>query len=253
MTTVDVMSKNDSTAPRTARSTASTGCAATTAAEVDGPVWMVNLMKYREVADYADGRESSISGQEADDLYTPLESLAAIGADLVFAGQVDQQLLGDAPVWDRIGVVKYPTRKSFIEMQSRPDFQTAHQHKDAGMEQTIVMGCQPMPALAAPPGTSAVDWSDVPHPPTDDDGPVMVVHVLRFADADAAKTDPAKGVAQTDPARDPPRPTPPRPTRQTDPAEPRRDGRVLLGGGRGRCEARCPDRRVVCRRGHDRR
>ncbi len=32
---------------------------ATTPSEDDGPVWMVNLMKYREVADYADGREST--------------------------------------------------------------------------------------------------------------------------------------------------------------------------------------------------
>ena len=31
---------------------------ATTPPDDDGPVWMVNLMKYREVAQYADGRES---------------------------------------------------------------------------------------------------------------------------------------------------------------------------------------------------
>ena len=37
---------------------------ATTAPEDDGPVWMVNLMKYRERADYVDGRASSISGRE---------------------------------------------------------------------------------------------------------------------------------------------------------------------------------------------
>ena len=30
---------------------------ATTPPADDGPVWMVNLMKYREVADYADGRK----------------------------------------------------------------------------------------------------------------------------------------------------------------------------------------------------
>ena len=53
---------------------------ATTAPDQDGPVWMVNLMKYRDVAEYADGRESSISGSEADDLYSPLDSLTAVGA-----------------------------------------------------------------------------------------------------------------------------------------------------------------------------
>lgn len=162
---------------------------ATMAPEDDGPVWMVNLMKYREVADYADGRESTISGQEADDLYTPLDSLAAVGAELVFGGSVDQQLLGDDTVWDRVGIVKYPTRKAFIDMQSLPGFQESHQHKEAGMEFTIVMGGQPMSMPSAPAGFEPVAWDDVPHPPTDDDGPVMVVHILRFSDVeDAHKT-----------------------------------------------------------------
>jgi hypothetical protein len=162
---------------------------ATTPPDEDGPVWMVNLMKYREVADYADGRESEISGRDADDLYTPRESLAAIGAEIVFGGEVDQQLLGDAPIWDRVGVVKYPTRRSFIEMQSRPDFQRQHVHKDAGMAETIVIGCQPFDVPVWPADIAQPDWADVPHPPTDDDGPVMVIHVLKYHDAaDAAVT-----------------------------------------------------------------
>ncbi len=163
---------------------------ATTLPEDDGPVWMVNLMKYRDVAEYADGRESTISGREADDRYTPLGPLAAIGADLVFAGEVDQQLLGDSPTWDRVGVVKYPTRRSFIEMQSRPDFQELHAHKDAGMAQTFVIGCQPIEVPTAPDGTPQVEWADVPHPPTDDDGPVMVIHVLKYHDAATASITP---------------------------------------------------------------
>ena len=170
---------------------------ATTPPEDDGPVWMVNLMKYRDVADYADGRESTISGREADDLYTPLGPLAAVGAEIVFAGEVEQQLLGDAPIWDRVGVVKYPTRRSFIEMQSRPEFQTSHAHKDAGMEQTIVMGCQPMDFPTMPAGIDSVDWADVPHPPTADDGPVMVLHVIRFEDAEAAHVTPTEMEAYT--------------------------------------------------------
>jgi uncharacterized protein (DUF1330 family) len=170
---------------------------ATTPPDEDGPVWMVNLMKYREVAQYEDGRDSTLSGKEADDEYTPLDSLAAVGAQPVFFGDVDQQLLGDAPIWDRIGVVKYPTRRSFIEMQSRPEFQTSHAHKDAGMEQTIVMGCQPMPQPANPAGIQPVDWAEVPHPPTDDDGPVMVLHVIRFEDAEAAHVTPTEMEAYT--------------------------------------------------------
>lgn len=165
---------------------------ATTAPEDDGPVWMVNLMKYRDVADYADGRETTLTGQQADDAYSPIDSLLAVGAQPVFFGDVDQQLLGDSPVWDRIGVVKYPTRKSFIDMQSLPSFQDSHHHKDAGMETTIVIGTQPMDVPSAPDGVERVDWADVPHPPTDDDGPVVVVHVLRFEDAESAHQTPSQ-------------------------------------------------------------
>jgi hypothetical protein len=50
------------------------------------------------------------------------------------------------------------------------------------MEQTIVIGCWPIPVPSFPPGVTEVDWADVPHPPTEDDGPVMVMHVIRFAD-----------------------------------------------------------------------
>ncbi|MGA7758934.1 MAG: hypothetical protein WBL31_08045 [Ilumatobacteraceae bacterium] len=167
---------------------------ATMPPDEDGPVWMVNLMKYREVAAYADGGggagRTAISGKEADDLYTPLESLAGVGAEIVFGGDVDQQLLGDAPIWDRVGVVKYPTRRSFIEMQSRPDFQRQHVHKEAGMQETIVIGCQPIATPTAPDGVQPVDWADVPHPPTDEDGPVMVIHVLKYHDAARASITP---------------------------------------------------------------
>jgi hypothetical protein len=164
---------------------------ATMPADQDGPVWMVNLMKYRERAEYADGRESGVSGREADDLYAPFESLAAIGAEVVFVGEVDQQFFG-SPTWDRIGVVKYPSRRSFIEMQSRKDFREKHAHKDAGMAETIVIGCLPIPSPTMPEGVSEVDWSDVAHPPTAADGSVIVLHVIRFDKTSAAEVTPAE-------------------------------------------------------------
>jgi hypothetical protein len=140
-------------------------------------------MKYRDVADYADGRGDAVSGREADDRYTPRESLAAIGAEIVFVGDVEQQLLGTDVTWDRVAVVRYPSRRSFVEMQKRPDFTEAHKHKDAGMQQTIVMACNPMEAPAIPPDAPAIE--DVPHPPTAEDGPVMVLHVIRFENKDS--------------------------------------------------------------------
>jgi hypothetical protein len=85
---------------------------ATTPRDEDGPVWMINLMHYRDRADYGDGATTGISGREADDKYAPFGPLAAIGAEIVFVGDVVSQLLGDAPKWDRVAIVKYPTRSS---------------------------------------------------------------------------------------------------------------------------------------------
>lgn len=162
---------------------------ATTPPDRDGPVWMVNLMRYRERADYGDEATAPISGRQADDLYAPTGPLDAVGAEVVFFGDVDTQLLGE-PAWDRVGVVRYPTRRSFIDMQSLPQFRQQHAHKDAGMEQTIVMGCQPLPHPEPPPGVGSADWATVEHPPTPEDGPVMVLHVIRYTEAAEAAVTP---------------------------------------------------------------
>jgi hypothetical protein len=105
--------------------------------EADGPVLMINYMKYRERALYSDGTDGGKSGIEADDEYAPVDVLADIGAVIAYAGDVvdDTRPKG----WDRVAIVQYPSRRAFIEMQSRRDFQAKHEHKDAGMERTIVI------------------------------------------------------------------------------------------------------------------
>jgi hypothetical protein len=152
---------------------------ATTPPEDDGTVWMVNLMAYKPLAAYADGNPQGLTGREADDRYAPVDILAELGAEVVFVGDVEDQLLGDEPRWDRVGVVRYPTRRSFIEMQARPDFRDRHRHKEAGMATTIVMGCQPLDPSVGD-GIEQRDWAEVPHPPSVDDGPVAVLHVNRY-------------------------------------------------------------------------
>ena len=117
---------------------------ATRPPEEDGPIYMVNLMKYHEVAQYSEdaGVEKSISGREADDRYNPSSILGKIGATIVFVGDVVRNRAGDED-WDRIAIVRYATRKSFIEMQSRRDFADKHVHKAAGMQRTIIVCCRP--------------------------------------------------------------------------------------------------------------
>ncbi len=110
--------------------------------EDDGPFWAINLMKYRAIADYADGRETTLTGREADDLYAPFGPIEAVGGMVAFGANVSKQLRG-SPDYDRIAIVRYPSRAAFFDMQRREDFQELHVHKDAGMEFTIVMACTP--------------------------------------------------------------------------------------------------------------
>jgi hypothetical protein len=109
--------------------------------EDDGCFWALNLMKYFEVANYDDGREG-VSGKAADDAYSPVGPLAAVGAAVAYLGDVKTQPLG-TPSWDRVAIVRYPTRASFFEMQERKDFKEAHVHKKAGMDFTIILSCLP--------------------------------------------------------------------------------------------------------------
>jgi hypothetical protein len=115
---------------------------ATRPAEEDGPIFMVNLMKYHEVAQYDGGNEgAAISGREADDKYNPSSILNKIGADIMLAADVRTTVLGAD--WDRIAIVRYPTRRAFIDMQTRKDFGEKHVHKNAGMLRTILPCCTP--------------------------------------------------------------------------------------------------------------
>ncbi len=110
--------------------------------EQDGPLLMLNLMRYRDVADYQDGRdEPPISGRAADDRYAPLEILAEIGAEVVLFGDVIDQPRGDEQ-WERAAVVRYPSARVFLEMNERPDFLDRHVHKDAGMARTVISLCR---------------------------------------------------------------------------------------------------------------
>ncbi len=51
----------------------------------DGPIFMVNLLKFKEQAEYEDGRETTLSGREAYDLYARRVS-SSISAPTTFQG-----------------------------------------------------------------------------------------------------------------------------------------------------------------------
>ena len=146
------------------------------AAPTEGPFYMFNLLRYREQAVYPDGRETDLSGREANALYAPSEYLQAIGARPVFNTAVHNQIDGDEIVWDDIVIVEYPCPLAFFAMLSQPEFYERAVHKEAGVERTIaiVADLVPIPAPVDP------DQSDATYPPTAEDPAFDLIHVMDF-------------------------------------------------------------------------
>lgn len=147
----------------------------------DGPFFMCNLIALRDRAAYPDGRETDLTGAEANALYGQLvlPILSDIGARPVFVAEVETQLQGDGAPWAQVGVVRYPSRAAFFDMLERDDFRAAAVHKTAGVARTLVM-----PAGAVDMGTPEsfldVDLESLPYPPTANDPPIAIVHLYDF-------------------------------------------------------------------------
>jgi uncharacterized protein (DUF1330 family) len=107
-----------------------------------GAVVMLNLLKFKRAAE-----GEARSGLEAYQCYgdAAVAMIEERGGHVVWQGRADQVLIGDpAEDWDTVALVEYPSRRSFIEMVSKPDYMKAHAHREAGLERTIVIACTPV-------------------------------------------------------------------------------------------------------------
>lgn len=148
----------------------------------DGPFYMVNLIRHREHAAYPDGRETDLTGREADEVYGALilPILLEIGAAPLFVADVEAALAdSDDAAWDQVGIVRYPSRAAFLAMVERADLRDAVVHKRAGVEHSIVLVTNPS-ATEFPPILRQIDLDTVPYPPSGEDPPIAIVHLLRF-------------------------------------------------------------------------
>ena len=87
--------------------------------DADTPIYMVNLLKFKEKAEYEDGRESDLSGQEAYAIYGQEVQghLAKVGGKGVFGGQVSRLMLGEVEdLWDMVASDMYPSKKAMHQM-----------------------------------------------------------------------------------------------------------------------------------------
>ena len=105
--------------------------------DVNSPITMLNLLKFKEKAQYEDGRETNLTGKEAYSIYGQevIEHLEKVGAKLIFQGRVSRLMLGEVEeLWDSVALAKYPSRKAMLEMLLDSDYQKSEEHRSAGLE-----------------------------------------------------------------------------------------------------------------------
>ncbi len=101
----------------------------------DGTFVMVNLLKFREKAEYADG-DRGLSGAQAYMIYGAAvgERISAVGGRHVGGGAVTGLMLGEVEeLWDAVGLVEYPSLEAMRNMVTSEKYQEIVVHRNAGL------------------------------------------------------------------------------------------------------------------------
>lgn len=115
--------------------------------KIVGPVVMLNLLRFRDVADYSQHPDlmpaEPISGAEAFDLYIEgtMPHLLESGGELLFMGAGDQFFIGPAEErWDRVMLVRQSSVEAFIAFASNEAYMTeAVGHRTAALEDSRLL------------------------------------------------------------------------------------------------------------------
>ena len=115
----------------------------------DGPVVMVNLLKFHDLARYPDGQGEPCTGREAYARYQEAFTVT-VGdvsqAQVLYEGPVNQVFIGQAGTaetdWDKVLIVRYPSRQHFLAMMADSQYRQALVHRYAGLARTVLLQCE---------------------------------------------------------------------------------------------------------------
>jgi len=110
---------------------------------------MINLIKYRPTAIYESAADNAIgrSGREAYQEYglVAFPKIIGMGGSLVYKGTCDHQFVGDeSQNYDDLIIVRYPSRRAYLEMFNSTEYQEAIKHRQAGLEYRVLHESTPL-------------------------------------------------------------------------------------------------------------
>ena len=102
----------------------------------EAPIAMINLLKFKEKAEYEDGRDTDLTGEQAYAIYGKevVEHLKKVGGKISFGGSINRLMLGEVEeLWDTTFIAKYPSKKAMLKMITDPDYLESNKHRVAGL------------------------------------------------------------------------------------------------------------------------
>ncbi|MCO4773489.1 MAG: DUF1330 domain-containing protein, partial [Deltaproteobacteria bacterium] len=104
------------------------------------PVVMLNLLRFREVADYSASPElapdTPISGREAYARYArhAMPFIREAGSEVLYVGDGGTMLIGPADeTWDHVLLVKHPSAQEFVAFASNEAYLAGLGHRTAAL------------------------------------------------------------------------------------------------------------------------
>jgi uncharacterized protein (DUF1330 family) len=114
--------------------------------QIEGPITMLNLLRFRDVADYSQSPElmppAPISGVEAFQKYIDhtLPLLEQSGGELVFLGEGGTYLIGPQEErWDLVMLVRQNSLSNFMAFASNQAYLAGLGHRTAALEDSRLL------------------------------------------------------------------------------------------------------------------
>ena len=113
----------------------------------DQPIEMINLIAFREHADYPDNHscaQQGLSGAQAYANYGRDSGpvFERVGGSITWAGKPALVLIGPGDeAWDTAFVARYPSANAFLEMVTDPTYREAVIHRQAAVRTSRLIRC----------------------------------------------------------------------------------------------------------------
>lgn len=115
-------------------------------AQIDGPIAMINLLRYRDRAEYPGGFDAEpCSGREAYQRYAQAVApkLAQVGGEPVWGGPAALTVIGPPEEdWDDAFIVRYPSKQAFLDMAGDEEYlRDVVPHRTASLADSRLICC----------------------------------------------------------------------------------------------------------------